>query len=150
MILKGYKPAQGRGWRRGSESGVNLNVNAERERYTITWGDGTVVATLEGPASALPRTIEHDPEELAQVDEERRRQGDTETVSVPTSILRASSSSTAPVRASAAASRNWSARMILRSEPSSQGGRLARESTPPLNARLDANQVVGEDRGYDT
>ena len=150
MILKGYKPAQGRGWRRGSESGVNLNVNAERERYTITWGDGTVVATLEGPASALPRTIEHDPEERAQVDEERRRQGDPETVSVPTSILRASSSSAAPVRASAAASRNWSASMILRSEPSSQGGRLARESTPPLNARLDANQVVGEDRGCDT
>jgi hypothetical protein len=55
---------------------ANINVNAEREPVTICWGNGEVIATLGSPMSEVPRTIEHDPEERAQADEERRRQGD--------------------------------------------------------------------------
>ena len=77
MILKGYRPAQDRGWRQGSGDGVNVNLSSgERETVVVTWQDGTVVTTLDMPAALLPRTIEHDADERARVDEERRPQGD--------------------------------------------------------------------------
>jgi hypothetical protein len=72
FVLRQHKRAVDRGWRQpDAEVSVNTNVNLVPVKYV--WGDGTEVATLMVPENELPPMIEHDPDERARVDEERRR-----------------------------------------------------------------------------
>jgi hypothetical protein len=75
FVLRQHRRAAQRGWRQpDAEVNVNANVNLVPVRYV--WGNGEEIGRDMVPEHLLPRTIEHDPDERARVDEERRRQGD--------------------------------------------------------------------------
>jgi hypothetical protein len=79
FVLRQSKRAAQRGWRQpdAEVNGNNNVVNLVPVRYT--WRDGTVLCDDLVPAHLLPKTIDHDPDERARVDEERRRQDDNDS-----------------------------------------------------------------------
>jgi hypothetical protein len=72
FVLRTHKRAVSRGFRQ-PDAEVNVNANVQMETVRIVWGDGSHVADMEVPVGTYPNMIEHDPEERARVDEERRQ-----------------------------------------------------------------------------
>jgi hypothetical protein len=79
FVLRSHKRAVSRGFRQ-PDAEVNINANVQMETVSIRSANGEEVARIEVPVGTYPdnRLIEHDPDERARLDEERRRQADSD------------------------------------------------------------------------